>query len=372
LESGIRQDVQQANGALRVVHVVPAQFGDHGVIGGAERYALELARHMAEITATRLVTFGKHDSTTVDGRLEVHVIGSPLLVRGQANNPVSRELFAQLRWADIVHCHQQHIVASSLAALFCRSTRRRVFVTDLGGGGWDVSAYISTDRWYHGHLHISEYSRQIAAHPKNHTAEIILGGVDITRFCPDESVARENTVLFVGRLLPHKGINDLIDALPAGIKLEIIGQPYDPRYLADLKSRAAGKCVLFRHDCGDSDLVQAYRRALCVVLPSVYRTIYGEETIVPELLGQTLLEGMACAKPVICTNVASMPEIVEDGISGFIVAPNDPAALGEKIRWLNEHTAEAARMGRAARHRVLEKFTWPEVVNRCLSFYAIC
>jgi glycosyltransferase involved in cell wall biosynthesis len=106
-----------------------------------------------------------------------------------------------------------------------------------------------------------------------------------------------------------------------------------------------------------------------VVLPSVYRTMYGAEYQVPELLGQTLLEGMACGRPVICTRVASMPEIVEDGVCGFIVAPNDPVELAGRIGWLREHPIEAAAMGAAARQRMLEKFTWPQVVRRCLEFY---
>ena len=53
-----------------------------------------------------------------------------------------------------------------------------MFVTDLGGGGFDVSAYVSTDRWFHGHLHISEYSRKVAGHERNPRARVILGGVD--------------------------------------------------------------------------------------------------------------------------------------------------------------------------------------------------
>ena len=69
------------------------------------------------------------------------------------------------------------------------------------------------------------------------------------------------------------------------------------------------------------------------------------------------------------TRVASMPEIVEDGVTGFIVPPNDPAALREKICWLREHPAAGAAMGRRARERVLDKFTWPRVVDRCLAIY---
>jgi glycosyltransferase involved in cell wall biosynthesis len=64
-----------------------------------------------------------------------------------------------------------------------------------------------------------------------------------------------------------------------------------------------------------------------------------------------------------------MPEIVEDGVCGFIVPPNDPAAIAERIGWLREHPTEAAAMGAAGRQRVLEKFTWPQVVGRCLEIY---
>ena len=44
---------------MNVVHIVPAPFGPHGVVGGAERYALELARQMADRVPTTLVTFGE-------------------------------------------------------------------------------------------------------------------------------------------------------------------------------------------------------------------------------------------------------------------------------------------------------------------------
>ena len=355
----------------RVLHIVPALFGhDDGVVGGAERYALELARHMADETPTALVSFGDRERHESVGRLKIHVIGDPWYVRGQRTNPVSLSLISELRKADVVHCHQQHVLASSLAAFVGKLINRRVFVSDLGGGGWDVSAYVSTDRWYRGHLHISEYSRRTFGHSDKRWAHVILGGVDTARFSPDETGQRDGTVLFVGRLLPHKGVNDLVTAVGSDMPLELIGQAGDAEFLDDLKALAAGKRVTFRHDCDDAQLVEAYRKALCVVLPSVYRTMYGAESRVPELLGQTLLEGMACATPAICTDVASMPEVVENGVSGFVVPPNDGAALGEKLRWLRDHPEEARKMGQAARRRVLEKFTWPQVVQRCLEVYA--
>lgn len=355
-----------------VMHVVPAVFDvKQGVLGGAERYAMELARYMADVVPTTLVAFGSRESRTKLGKLDVRVLGKPIHVRGQSQNPFSLRLFSELRQATVVHCHQRHLLTSSLTAGFCRLTRRKVFVSDLGGGGWDLSAYLRTDNWYHGHLHLSEYSRRLSGHEGYHRAHVISGGVDVEKFSPRSRGDRGGPVVFVGRLLPHKGVDQLVRAVPSDLPLEIIGSALDSRYLRDLEELAAGKQVRFRHDCTDEELVDAYRRALCVVLPSVYIDMYGGRTQVPELLGQTLLEGMACGAPVICTDVASMPEIVNHGESGFIVPPNDPDALGDRIRWLRDHAAEAATMGAAARVAVLERFTWPRVVERCLDHYGV-
>jgi glycosyltransferase involved in cell wall biosynthesis len=228
---------------------------------------------------------------------------------------------------------------------------------------------MSTDRWFHAHLHISEYSRRISHHEDKPWARVILGGVDTVKFSPDPAATRTGRALFVGRLLPHKGVADLIAALPDTIALDIVGPHNTTGAVESLNAQAAGKTVTFHHGVGDAELVEKYRMALCLVLPSVYRTPDGQRTEVPELLGQTLLEAMACATPVICTRVASMPEIVEDGVSGFIVEPGDTAALRTRLEWLAAHPLEASAMGAAGRQRVLAHFQWPDVVERCLEAY---
>ena len=329
----------------RVVHVVPAFFRkEGGVLGGAERYALELAKAMSERVPTSLFSFGPVAEQHTIGKLDVRIFRTAMHVRSADSNPIAPDYFPKLLNFDVVHCHQLHMLFTSLSSIVCRLTGRKVFASDLGGGAWDISAYISTERWYHGHLHISQYSRKLidrATDPRHH---VIMGGVDAARFSPDASVPRGDGVLFVGRLLPHKGVIDLVEGVDPDMPLTLIGQPYDARYLADLKTAAEGKSVEFRHGCDDSELVDAYRRAMVVVLPSVYTDRYGGHGLVPELLGQTLLEGMACGTPAICTDVASMPEVVEDGVTGFVVPPNNPAVLGEKLRWLRTHKHEAARM----------------------------
>ena len=363
---------QNGNGKYppRVLHIVPALFDEaRGTIGGAERYVYELARHMAEEAPTELLTFGQQNHEERVGNLRIRIAGNPWYVRGHRFNPVSRAIFPYIRAADVVHCHQQHVLASSLSALVCRLSRRRVFTTDLGGGGWDISNYISTDRFYHGHLHISEYSRQVFGHQDKPWAHVILGGVDTEKFSPDPACTHDGSVLFVGRLLPHKGIHDLVEALPENMRLNVVGPIQDERFYNRLRDLASGKNVAFIHNCDDNQLIALYRQALCVVLPSSYKTADGLVTRVPELLGQTLLEGMACATCAICTDVASMPEVVEHDVTGFVVPANDPQALREKLEFLRDHPETAANMGKAGRVRVLEHFTWPAVVRRCLQLY---
>jgi glycosyltransferase involved in cell wall biosynthesis len=199
---------------------------------------------------------------------------------------------------------------------------------------------------------------------------VIYGGVDVSRFRPS-GASKERRVLFVGRLLPHKGLDYLIEAVPAGIPLAIIGRPYDPAYLDRLRGLAEGKDVSFITDADDQRVVDEYSRASVSILPSVYDDVLGQHHHVPELLGLVLLEAMACGTAVICTDVGGMPEIVDNGVTGFIVPPNDPSALRERIMTILDTPGLAGSMGSAARERVLERFTWRAVAESCVTAYGL-
>ncbi|HET6982876.1 MAG TPA: glycosyltransferase family 4 protein [Myxococcaceae bacterium] len=324
---------------------------------------------MSRETEVTLLSFGDADRAFHEGDLRVRILGEPWYVRGHRFNPVSARVLPEILRAEVVHCHQQHVLVSSLAALAGRLTGRRVFVTDLGGGGWDFSAYVKTDRWFHAHLHISQYSRSVYGQTDQHWSRVIFTGVDNDRFSPDPGVAKTGGALFVGRLLPHKGVDRLIEALPPSVSLDLAGPSVDAKYMGLLHELAVGKRVNFLGHLQDVELVAAYRRSRCVVLPSLYRDRYGNETRVPELMGQTLLEGMACGIPAICTDVASMPEAVVDGVTGFVVPPEDLGAMRNALLTLCNDHARAEAMGTAARARMLEHFQWASVVKRCLAAY---
>ncbi|MCS7157462.1 MAG: glycosyltransferase family 4 protein [Blastocatellia bacterium] len=372
-------EVNDADKPIRVVHVSPAYFDERSILGGGERYATELARAMARLTPTRLVSFAaradEQESRLEWASLEVRLFRPFWYPRGQRTNPVSLRFLTALADADVIHCHQFHVVATTLAIAYARVTGKRVFVTDLGGGGWDVSYHLDTGRWVNGFLHLSQFSAQRFARYEGKN-RIIFAGVDVERFRPLPGRTYE-TVLYVGRLLPHKGINYLVEAVDATVELRLVGRLWEPQlgatrsaeYLELLRTLARGKCVSFIFNADDERLVREYNAALVTVLPSVYTDVFGTRHATPELFGLTLLEAMACATPVIATTVGALPEIVEDGVTGFLVPPNDARALADRIAWLRRHPEEARRMGERGRARVLERFTWEAVARRCLAIY---
>ena len=89
----------------------------------------------------------------------------------------------------------------------------------------------------------------------------------------------------------------------------------------------------------------------------------------PELLGNVLLESMACGTPAICSNVGGMPEVVEDRVTGFVVPPNDPAALGRSIAELAGNPRLWLEMSRCAREHVISHFTWERTAQSVISAY---
>lgn len=348
-----------------IVHIVPALFGRHGVFGGAERYALALARAMADVLPTRLVAFGERAANWTDGPLRIDVLEG-IAVRGQPQNPFSTRLRRYVR-AAIVHVHQPYTVMGTTVALARRALRRKVFATDLGGGGWDLSSYVRTDALFTGHLHISRYSQQLGR--RQSASRVISGGVDTVKFYPSERPKRPRSIAYIGRILPHKGIDVLIRSLPERASLRIVGRVSDPEYLRYLHDLAAGKNVEFIQNAEDGELIETYQTSSCVALLSVHVDYRGRFSLVPELLGQTPLEAMACGTPAVVSDASSLPEVVEDGLTGFVVPQNDVNRTRAALSRILDDSDAQRRMGCAGRERVLERFAWGAVVQRCLRAY---
>jgi glycosyltransferase involved in cell wall biosynthesis len=167
-------------------------------------------------------------------------------------------------------------------------------------------------------------------------------------------------VLYAGRIIPHKGIDRMIDALPRQMPFTTLGRPYDAAYFEALKRQSEGRQVRFVTDADDVALVDAYRTSRVAVLPSVSEPRSADNR--PNVFGLILLEAMACGTPVVCTESGPEAALVDDGVNGFVVAANDWGALGRRIQELMNDVELAERMGAAAPRKVEELFTWSHVV----------
>src|SRR4051812_19697392 len=133
----------------RVLHVVPRLLDDKGrLAGGGERYPFELARHMAKRVPTRLLSFGDHAFAGHMDGIAVRIVGGDWQARGRGNNPMSLAVAREVKHADVVHCHQQHVMVSKFAALLCKMSGRTAVVSDHGGGAWDWTERLPTSRLF--------------------------------------------------------------------------------------------------------------------------------------------------------------------------------------------------------------------------------
>lgn len=187
------------------------------------------------------------------------------------------------------------------------------------------------------------------------------------RFTPDSSVPKKEPpeILYVGRLDPYKNVPQLVSSfgesrksLPAGTRLRIIGPP-DERYPEAMQ--IARQLDLFPHmdweGHVDNDmLLEAYRRAAVVVLPSLY-----------EGFGLPVAEAMACGTPVICSDASSLPEVAGD--AAVLIPPGNLHALSDALVRVLTSPGERERLS-AAGLRQSARFTTDNMARETLAVYA--
>ena len=351
---------------LRVAHVLPAYFAPAiDFMGGGDRYAFKLARALQPYCEVTFFTFGpRYREESLDGLR--HVVLPAL--GANPDNPMPRSLVFLSRRFDILHLYQLRTTVSSLAIALRAAARRPLVATDLGGGGRSATMRLKLYRLVKRFVCISEFSRGLLPPEVRSRAVALKGGLDPARF-PFDAGPRERQVLQVSRLMPHKGQNYLIEAAGEDIPVVIAGKVVDRDYYRDLQKMAQGKRVRFLIDVDDDAILAEYRRARVTVQASVFRDMYGGYWPTSELLGLPLLESMAVGTPVICTNVGGMPELVRDGTTGFVIPPNDPAALRARLETLLGAATRASAMG-AAGHAYVQQFTWDAAARQVSGEYA--
>jgi len=174
-------------------------------------------------------------------------------------------------------------------------------------------------------------------------------------------------LLFVGRLASNKGLLDLAEAFATlgkadpSAHLVVVGEDGGQRAPLVAKAQALGvadRVHLLGHVDDDAVLSAGYREARATVLPSEY-----------EAFGLVLLESLAAGTPVVASRVGGIPEFVEDGKAGLLVAPRSPAALAEAIGRVWSDRELARRLGQYGRDQVVPRFTWDALADRLDALY---
>lgn len=355
--------------SLQVAFLTPLYFDEASCLGGGERYPLNLARGLRIASRGRvrtdLISFGDAERTLdLDEGIGLRVL--PVATRPA--NPLdltSWEIPRVLADYDLVHVHQVYTRCAEVGVLAAKALGKPVCLTDHGGAssplGREVGLLDLADR-------IIAYSAFGASlYRTKRPIDVIKGGVDGSLFRPPANRPARDRVLFVGRLLPHKGIDRLIEALPPHLPLTVCGRPYRPGYLDELRRLASGKRVEFVTDADDARVRDLYARSWATVLPSVYRDRDGRTYEAPELMGFSLLESMACGTPAICSRVGAMPEFVRDGIDGFVFDAIE--GLAAILLRLASDPAAVERMGAEARRSIEAEYDLSVAGARLLRLY---
>ena len=203
--------------------------------------------------------------------------------------------------------------------------------------------------------------------------QVISMGVDLKHlFTPDSTVKRNVTeLLFVGRLVEVKGIQVLLEAMPAllekkpDIRLSVAGAGPLEKELRELaKKLNISDKVDFLGMVTQSRLPELYRRAAFAIFPFVVT-----KSGVQEGFGLVVVEAMGCECPVIAGDLPAIHDIITHEENGLIFTSGNSQALAETIlRALNDPDL-CNRLAREARRRVVEQFDWEVIAYKYRKLY---
>ncbi len=366
---------------MRVAHVTPVFPPYRGGMGTVAFYQAEaLARAGVEVT---VFTPTAEAPRSVPAGVEVVELRPALQYSNAACLP---QILRRSRDFDIIHLHYPFFGTAEILA-----ARRLVggpplivqYQMDVVGDGWKAPLF----RWHKRlafpmilraadqilvtSVDYAESSKFLASRMPSLDDKITVlpAGVDTERFCPtDREAARREfglpagpLVFFLSRLdKAHyfKGLHILVRALKQAPEATlVIGGDGELRGRYERHAaKHLGERAIFVGDVSESDLPRYYVAADVVVLPSIDRT---------EAFGLVLLEAMACGTPVVASRLRGVQTLVEDGVSGYLVAPGNEAELADKI---TSAAGERERMSPNAR-RIAAGFSWTDIATRLKQLY---
>jgi rhamnosyl/mannosyltransferase len=202
---------------------------------------------------------------------------------------------------------------------------------------------------------------------------VIPFGIDTARLAPTPAIAAGvgeiarqypgRRVLFVGRLVPYKGVDVLVKAMEQVDATALVVGDGPERAALEAQAVQSGltERVRFLGRLSDESVAAHLHACDLLVLPSVTRA---------ETFGMVQLEAMACGKPVVSTNLPTgVPWVNRHGETGLVVEPNDHAALAHALNTLLDDLALSQRLGAAAGRHVEQAFTVERMTAQSADLY---
>ena len=178
-------------------------------------------------------------------------------------------------------------------------------------------------------------------------------------------------ILYAGRLIDLKGVDYLIQALPAVLKafpdtqLLVVGSGPMKDALINLSTRLnLTDKVIFIDTVSQEKLLDYYLSASLFVLPSIVN-----EKGLTEGLGVVLLEAMACGIPVVGSNVGGIPDIIKDGETGLLARQKEPDSLAQKITRIFSDASLRHKLVKNAYKMVEKRFLWDGISEKFIEIY---
>jgi glycosyltransferase involved in cell wall biosynthesis len=164
------------------------------------------------------------------------------------------------------------------------------------------------------------------------------------------------TIVVVGRLVPHKGIGSLLRVAGTIPDVRMIVAGDGP--LRDALEGEAGRLglqarVVFLGSVSREQVARLLRRSSLLVLNSTY-----------EGLPHVVLEAFAAGTPVLATRVGGTPEVIEHGVSGWLIPSGDDAELGHAMRMMLEDPALCNRLREGGWRALTQRFRWDALVEQ--------
>ena len=212
---------------------------------------------------------------------------------------------------------------------------------------------------------MKDYLEQMSIQPK--TLKVIPMGVELQhRFTPNPNIQRrENELLFVGRLVPKKGLNFLLDALSIlvrehpELRLNIVGfGPEESKLKQQVMQLNLEKHVNFLGALSQDKLPELYHQATLFVAPFV-RADNGDQ----EGLPVALMEAIGCGCPAVVGHVAGIEDLLGDDVQHIAVNPHNTQELASAILKALDEPVLAIERAMRIRHNAIEHIDWDSVAN---------